>query len=68
MVKEKEWMIADLENTHKYEVADVEARVESIRIEKGKLQEDFQRRHAELDRLAREKEDMLVKAKQVRQH
>lgn len=65
MLKEKEWIIADLENTHKYELTDVEAQMENTKHEKEKLKEDFQRKHAELDRLVREKEEMLSNAKQV---
>jgi ABC-type phosphate transport system auxiliary subunit len=66
MVKEKEWMIADLENTHRYKITDLETQMENLKKAGQKLQEDFQRKHAALDRLVREKEEMLTNAKQVR--
>ncbi|XP_028416257.1 coiled-coil domain-containing protein 57-like [Dendronephthya gigantea] len=64
MLKEKDWMISDLENTHKYKVTDLEAQLENMRKMGDNLEEDFKRKHAELDRYAREKEVMLTNAKQ----
>ena len=58
-------MIADVQNTHKFKMADMEAQVDNMKSLQHKLQDDFQRKHAELDRLAREREEMLVNAKQV---
>lgn len=59
-------MIADLENTHRYKITDLETQMENMKKAGQKLQEDFQRKHAALDRLVREKEEMLANAKQVR--
>ena len=65
IAKEKDWMIADLENTHKYKVMDLETQIENLKKTGQKTREDFQRKHAELDRLVREREEMLSNAKQV---
>jgi TolA-binding protein len=66
LVKEKDWMIADLENTHQYKITDLKMQVENMKKTGDKLQEDFQRKHAQLDRVVREREEMLANAKQVR--
>ena len=65
MIKEKDWMIADLGNTHKYQVTDLETQLENMKKAGQKMQDEFQRKHAELDRLMREKEEMLANAKEV---
>ena len=65
-LKEKEWMIADQENTHHFKVSDMEAQMENMQSIQQKLQEDFKRKHGELDRLAREREEMLLNTKQVK--
>ncbi len=59
-------MIADLENTHQYKMIDLKTQMENMKKAGQKLQEDFQRKHAELDRLVRSREEMLTNAKQVR--
>ena len=64
MVKEKDWIIADLENTHQYKMRDLEMQMENMKKDGHKLREDFQRKHAELDRFVREREEMLTIAKQ----
>ena len=68
MIQDKDWMISDLENTHKYRVTDLEAQLENMKKIGDNIQEDFKRKHAELDRFAREKEEMLINAKQVRRN
>ena len=66
VVKEKDWIIADLENTHQYKMTDLEMQMENMKKDGQKLQEDFERKHAELDRVVREREEMLTNTKQVR--
>lgn len=65
MIKEKVWQIADLENTHQYKLTDMETQLWNMQKAGEKLQQDFQRKHAELDRTLREKEEMLANTKQV---
>lgn len=62
-LKEKEWLMSDLQNTQQYRISDMEAQMENMKSQQTKLQEDFSRKHAEFDRLAREKEEMLANAK-----
>ena len=65
-LKEKEWAIADLENTHNFKMADKQAEIENMKAVHKKIQEDFSRKYNEQERLVREREEMLINAKQVK--
>ena len=64
-LKKKEWQLTDEQNMNKAKVAEMEAEMEQLRLTMNKMQEKFQHKHAELDRYAKEKEQVLIAAKEV---
>ena len=65
-LKQKEWQLTDDQNMNKAKVAELEAEIEQLRSVMTKMQERSQHKHAELNRYAKEKEQALVAAKEVR--
>ncbi|KAL3877357.1 hypothetical protein ACJMK2_035079 [Sinanodonta woodiana] len=65
LLKEKEWELADLKAMKDACISDLKNRLQQEEVEKKRMQEEFQRKHAELDRLGREKEEALSKVKEA---
>ncbi|CAH1794612.1 unnamed protein product [Owenia fusiformis] len=59
LLKEKEWECADIKAMKDARISDLEEGIKQTELTTKRLQEDFKRKHEELDRYAREKENAL---------
>ncbi|XP_012941304.1 coiled-coil domain-containing protein 57 [Aplysia californica] len=63
LVKQKEWELADVSAVKDSNISELEHKVSSCEAAMKKMQEDFQRKYTEIDKMAREREELIERAK-----
>ncbi|XP_078691345.1 coiled-coil domain-containing protein 57-like isoform X2 [Branchiostoma floridae x Branchiostoma belcheri] len=64
-LKQKEWELQDVTSIKNARIEELEKQMKQVEVKSQRLQEEFQRKHADVDRYAREKEAALSAAKEA---